>query len=60
MPDRQHLNADPSSEYASNIGDNDPGRDRPQLIRSGILCIEECIPTRILPACTQPIEGWGS
>ena len=40
MPDRQHLDADPRSEYASNIEKDDPGRDHLQLTRSGILCIE--------------------
>src|SRR5262245_54973009 len=57
MPDWQHLNADPRSEYASNIEENDSGRDRHQLTRSAILCIER-VPTRILPAFL--LESWPS
>jgi hypothetical protein len=55
MPDRQHLNADPRSEYASNIEENDLGRDRPQLTRSGILCIERVHPDPNFP-CLHPAD----
>src|SRR6476659_1613547 len=61
MPDRHHLDADPRSEYASNIEENDPGRDRLQLTRSGILCIERVDPdpnfTRVHEVGNAGVEG---
>ena len=44
MPNRHYLNADPRSQHAGNIEENDPGRDRLQLTRSGILCVERVDP----------------
>ena len=44
MPDRQHFNADPRSEHARHIEENDSGRDRLQVTRLGILFIERVDP----------------
>src|SRR5262249_52549688 len=54
MSDRQDLNPHPRSKCPGNVEQNDPGGGRLQLARSGILVyIIECMPTRILPACTR-------